>query len=466
MKSYYSYGSIPATSSETSSDEENIRQSNENWNDDTSEYESSRSRDSKKASIPDQVANMTNSIIGGGVLSLPGGIALFANTSLFVDSSRAALWTLGLGAVFAYFCWLIGRVCVQTKTMSYRDAWIRSMGDRGSIWISIANTFDPLLGLLANASIVSQSLQLLLEGILNIYWTETQCLLIVTVVAFLPLCLLKSLKALAPFSAFSMVAVVVALVAMLIRFGDGSYQPNGTYYTDLAASKRPQTEYTSDSTTTSWTSVLPFVCMVFTSFDMHYNSPRFYADLKDTSIPRYGVTVAYSFGLASLLYMAIAVVGFLTFGLTCDSFILNNYSPRDPLATLSRLAMSLSSLLTYPLNFIGVRDNLLDTLRLKEFANATSFRRNTFTISLLALITLISCFITDLGVISAVGGGTTVTLVCFIFPACMFLSNALFKKDLSLDQVTEAVFVAILMGLSVFIGVVGTWDSVNQQQPN
>jgi hypothetical protein len=54
-----------------------------------------------------------------------------------------------------------------------------------------------------------------------------ECLLIVTMVGILPLCLLKTLKVLAPFSAVGVAAVLCALAVMIICYLDGSYQPRG-----------------------------------------------------------------------------------------------------------------------------------------------------------------------------------------------------------------------------------------------
>jgi hypothetical protein len=134
--------------------------------------------------------------------------------------------------------------------------------------VAIVNTLDPLLGIFANASILSQSLQLLLEGILSAYWTEWECLLLVTLFGILPLCLMKNLNALAPFSAMGMVAVLFALTAMIVRYLDGSYLPGGQFYNDTPASLSPSFGTRNDP----WSvGVLPFVCMVYTSFDMHYN---------------------------------------------------------------------------------------------------------------------------------------------------------------------------------------------------
>lgn len=58
-----------------------------------------------KASVTDEIANMTKNIIGGGVLSLSGGMALFASDPVGATVSAAA-WIVILGAVFGYFCWL------------------------------------------------------------------------------------------------------------------------------------------------------------------------------------------------------------------------------------------------------------------------------------------------------------------------------------------------------------------------
>jgi len=110
---------------------------------------------------------------------------------------------------------------------TYRECWERTVGHRGGLLVAIVNTLDPLLGIFANASILSQSLQLLLEGA-DIYLSVVNCLLLVTFLALLPLCLMKNLGALAPFSAFGMAAVLAALGCMIVRYLDGSYLP-GTF---------------------------------------------------------------------------------------------------------------------------------------------------------------------------------------------------------------------------------------------
>ena len=158
----------------------------------------------------------------------------------------------------------------MTHSSTYRDAWENTVGAKGGMFVAIVNTLDPLLGIYANASILGQSLMLLLQGI-HIDCSQVECLLLITVLAIVPLCLMKNLNALAPFSAMGMAAVIAVLGAMLIRYWDGTYQPGGIYWQDLPNHLQPKFGETNNFMSIQ---VLPFVCMVYTSFDMHYNSPQ------------------------------------------------------------------------------------------------------------------------------------------------------------------------------------------------
>ena len=172
---------------------------------------------------------------------------------------------------------------------------------------------------------------------------------------------------------------------------------------------------------------------------MHYNSARFYTELKDASLPRFAFCVSAAFGFSSIVYIAIACLGYLTFGGNSSSYILNNYSPYDPLATLCRLAVGVSTLTTYPVRkmgahieghmrnhdpnhivpaqivFIGCRDGVLDVLDVPP-ERQTSRNLDMLTVVMLSFMTFIAIFVTDLGLINAVGGGSLATCIVFIVP--------------------------------------------------
>lgn len=78
------------------------------------------------ATIPSEIANMTKNLIGGGVLSLSGGMALYANYPAAAVPAAAVMVSL-LGAVFGYFCLLYVYLyyCSQKIIVSlYYDSYI------------------------------------------------------------------------------------------------------------------------------------------------------------------------------------------------------------------------------------------------------------------------------------------------------------------------------------------------------
>jgi len=356
-----------------------------------------------------------------------------------------------MGGIFGYFCWLIAKICQMTGRTTYRGIWQETVGHKGSLAVSVGNTLKAAMADLAYASILSDTLKSLFVGA---GWdvSRVACLLLVTVVAILPLCLMKSLHVLAPFSVLGTGGIVLTAIAMLVRYLDGSYQEGGQYFED----GDPPLFGTNNG---AWGfGILPFVCMVFESYVMHYNSPRFYTELKDRSLPRFGTAVSSSFGLSAVMYMAIASIGYLTFGGNSASFILNNYSDRDPLATLSRVLVGLSTLMAYPIVFTGARDGIIDILEI-PIAEQTPERIRRLTLILLTVLTVTSIFVTDLGLINAVGGGIIATAIFFVFPT-MMLHGAIKQKMGDGNDEKELVFASGLTFFGVILGVIGAYLAV------
>ena len=292
-----------------------------------------------QATIPSEIASMTKGLVGCGTLSLSNGIAQCANSPSAAITGN--FWIVVFGVIFGYYCWLIGKICQLTGRTTYRGIWQETVGHKGSLFVSIANALKAALADLAYATILSDTLKSLLASIGFHHVPRVVCLLFVTVFAILPLCLLKNLHVLAPFSLLGTAGILLTCFAMGIRYLDGSYLPGGRFYDDIDPIYRPDF----GTTNHAWsTGILPFVCMVYEAYVMHYNSARFYTELKHRSLPRFGIAVSSSFGVSAVLYMAISSFGFLTFGGNSSGYILNNYSPWDPLATASRLAVGLSTL--------------------------------------------------------------------------------------------------------------------------
>lgn len=108
---------------------------------------------------------------------------------------------------------------------------------------------------------------------------------------------------------------------------------------------------------------------------------------------------------------------------------------------------------------MGLRDNLLDLLGLTDQFD-TEGKLKVFIVLLLGLCILMACFFTDLGLISSVGGGTTVALVAFVFPSFMFREAVRHHGSGTVGEKTEVWFVMTSMITMVFVGIVGVYCSI------
>jgi len=404
------------------------------------------------ASVASEIMSIAKNLLGAGVLSLSRGIAAYSNDPNAIYSATISI--LLLGGMFGYFCLLIAKICHATRSTTYRECWESTMGDRGGVAVSIVTALLPAQGNLSATTVLSQTLQSLLET-MGVYWSRLTCLIVLTVFVLLPICLMKDLDSISPFSTLGVASMGVATIAMMIRYLDGSYQEGGLYFDTIPSNFRPSFGHE-----TAWNlTVLPFVCMVFNSYIMHYNVPRFYMELKDRSIPRFTIAVGWSFGLAAVILILIAGAGYLTFGEHSSPYILNNYSPDDPLATASRIGVFLSTLLMYPIAFFGVRDGLLDVFGVPHYLQTT---RNLDCVSVLvlSLLTVSAVFFDDLGTINAVGGGALATALCFVFPALMYRQLVLNSIDRTKGELLESSMALILMVVGVLLGGVGLYQSL------
>lgn len=130
-------------------------------------------------------------------------------------------------------------------------------------------------------------------------------------------------------------------------------------------------------------------------------------------------------GLASLLCAAIMAGGYLTFGGASQGLILNSYATTDPLALLARLGICASIIFSYPLNFVGLREGVLNLFKLDGTKAPVHIIT---TIVLLCLMNGVALVLKNLGLVVAVGGAALGTSLVYTFPALMFIQATRLKK--------------------------------------
>lgn len=139
-----------------------------------------------------------------------------------------------MGILSGYTFGLIGRVCQNTNTMSYSDAWDATMGKKFSPLIAFSCFIDCFAGNLSYSMILADTLVNLL-AMAGVVVTRTQSLLGVTGVVLLPLCLMKNLSSLAPFSLVGIGGMLYTTLAMGLRWWTKAYSATGPFFASQLA---------------------------------------------------------------------------------------------------------------------------------------------------------------------------------------------------------------------------------------
>ena len=217
------------------------------------------------------------------------------------------------------------------------------------------------------------------------------------------------------------------------------------------------------------------ISMLSTAYMAHYNAPKFYWELSNRTSEKYTKVVYQSFIGAIIIMIVISSMGFLTFGSNSQSLILNNYSTQDQLMSLSRWAVVVSLIFSYPLAFVGVRDGIYNLFNIQQSQSPKTNRRTNqiVTVTLLSIITFIAAIMKDIRVILSLGGATFGNLLSYVFPAFMVVGLARQKRctaakttttttttDDSFPTIHQERFAVLTAVLGVMMGVVGTIKAI------
>ena len=274
--------------------------------------------DDEGASISQSTFNLVKNVAGAGVLSLPAGVA--AGTGL----APALIILVALGSYSAYTFNLLGRMCEKTGQTTFKGLGEATRGPQFGTLMDVCCTLKTFFSCLAYSLVIADSFSAILctAGAPAIFAARNSVLFGITGCILLPLCLLRNLAVLSYTSLLGSGAMLYTTIFMVIRLLDGSYRLGGKYHALIAPALRPAFG-AADPWRVSVKSLV-LACSLSTAFIAHYNSPKFYASLRQRSAARFSRVTSASFGIAIVLFAAITCAGFLTFGTASQGLILNN----------------------------------------------------------------------------------------------------------------------------------------------
>lgn len=108
-----------------------------------------------------------------------------------------------------------------------------------------------------------------------------------------------------------------------------------------------------------------------------------------------------------------------------------------------------------------MRDSVLDICDTK-MADKLANNHASLTLSLLTALTIAAIFVTDLGLINAVGGGLVTTPIVFVFPTIMYRgAMKLVTSEESSSQKNEVTLATGLTLLGAVFGIAGAWIAIS-----
>jgi hypothetical protein len=107
------------------------------------------------AALSTSTFNLAKNIIGAGVLSLPSGVAFFADQPRALLPATIMCTVFGLVAAYSFSS--IGRVCRDTKSKSFQEVWEKSVNPQSAWLISGSIAAKGFLSSLAYSIIIGDS---------------------------------------------------------------------------------------------------------------------------------------------------------------------------------------------------------------------------------------------------------------------------------------------------------------------
>jgi Transmembrane amino acid transporter protein len=123
--------------------------------------------------------------------------------------------------------------------------------------------------------------------------------------------------------------------------------------------------------------------------------------------------------------------------------------------SLSRVAVALSILFSYPLAFVGVREGLLDLIQVPQSKRSNKLL-NAVTVVLLGIITSMAYVVKDLRKLLAFNGATWGNAVIYLLPAYMFVSCVKTKLPKRQELQAEVPWVIATGFVGMLMGIIGT----------
>ncbi|XP_057248751.1 amino acid transporter AVT6A [Beta vulgaris subsp. vulgaris] len=416
----------------------------------------------KRASFGSSVFNLSCTIVGAGIMSLPAamkvlgvipGVILIIVAGFLTEASIEFLLRFSDASCSFSYCSVmedafgkIGKILVQLSVV------VNNVG-MSIIYLIIIE--DVLSGSSTSDGVHHPGV--LEECFEQQWWTgRAFVLLVLTLFVFMPLISCKRIDSLRYTSAVAValavffIVVVVAITAF--KLGQGTIHEPAWF---------PHIE-SSESFWNLFTAVPVLVC----AYLCHFNVHPIQNELKDPN--QMQSVVKTSLSLSGIVYLLTGLFGFLLFGDSTASDILSNFDTNlgvpysSLLNNMVRVSYAGHIILVFPIIFYSLRINLDGLLfrRARRPLASDNWRFALVTLILMSVILYGAIFIPNVWQAFQFTGATSGSLLLFIFPASIVL-----KDCHGIATMKDKMLAIFLIVVAVFTDVVAIYSNASTLIP-
>ncbi|KAL0212421.1 hypothetical protein RCL1_006047 [Eukaryota sp. TZLM3-RCL] len=355
------------------------------------------------ASISSTAINLTNCIVGAGVLTLA---TAFKNAG-----AGLALVVMSFVCFLAATSFiLLASCCEKTGELSYKGVAMKVFGPKWGSFVELFVFLYTSGSCIGYCVLLGDYLPNLLheffpDSLPSILYERRTLIILVALIVLLPLALLPKLDALKYTSIAAVVCAAYLVCVVVYRYFTNTFP--------LDPDRGP----------IEWFRFSPDVFLAIplmaVSFTAHYNVPNLYKELDRRSPKRFSLVVAISCATVLTLYVAIGLCGYFSFRSKTDGNILKNYGEHDVLALASRAALSLTLCFSFPLVCFALRRSVENML----FGGQKPYYSRQVYLATLITAAAVGIAITQdrIEKVLRISGSTAGMTIVFILPGLFYL---------------------------------------------
>ncbi|XP_050211160.1 amino acid transporter AVT6C-like [Mercurialis annua] len=401
-------------------------------------------KEKRAPSVSGAVFNVSTSIIGAGIMSIPATLKVLGVIPAFVMILVIA-WLAEISVEF------LMRFTHAGESSTYAGVMREAFGPVGSVAVQISVmvtnvgcliVYLIIIGDVLSGKVEEESVYLgILQEWFGIHWWNSRAFAILFVVVFvmLPLVLYRRVESLRYSSAIAVLLAVVFVGICLVM----------TVYAIIQGKTINPRLLPQLNNEASFFDLFTAVPVIVTAFTFHFNVHPIGFELGKPSDMVSAVRI--SLVICAAIYFAIGLFGYLLFGESIKADILVNFNRSSNTATgallndMVRLSYAFHLMLVFPLLNFSLRANIDEFLfRDKPLLAKDTRRFMSLSVVLLVFMYLIAIAIPNIWYFFQFVGSTSAVCLAFIFPGAIVL------RDVHRISTTkDKIIASIMIGLAV-----------------